>query len=185
MKNVVLIVFLVFLYGCKSEEKKEVSLNALSVIPEDTHKQIIQGEKRSLKVYDFEGFEHLLSKQDNKIYIINFWATWCKPCVAELPYFEKITEKYSTDDVEVILVSLDMPKMFETHLLPFVERKELKSNVIVLDDPKQNNWIPKVNENWSGAIPATLVYRNSKKSFYEKSFEYEELEDIIQQFKNH
>ncbi|WP_340065297.1 TlpA disulfide reductase family protein [Ascidiimonas aurantiaca] len=185
MKSVVLIVFLVILYGCKSEERKEVGYNAFSVIPEDAPKQIIRGENRSLKVYDFEGFEHMLSKQDDKIYIINFWATWCKPCVAELPFFEEITEKYSAGNVEVVLVSLDMPRMFETHLLPFVEKRDLKSNVIVLDDPRQNDWIPKVSEEWSGAIPATLVYRNSKKEFYERSLEYEELETIIEKFKNH
>lgn len=136
----------------------------------------------SIPVYDFEGLEPLLNKKNEKTYIVNFWATWCKPCVAELPYFEKVNEEYGNKNVEVILVSLDLPDHWESRLVPFVKKRNIKSKVIVLDDPKQNTWIPKVHEDWSGAIPATLIFNGQNSTFYEQSFTYDELENVVREF---
>ena len=137
-----------------------------------------------LKIYDFEGFKSFLEKRDNKIYVINFWATWCAPCVKELPYFEMLNKEYIDDNVEVILVSLDFPHVYDSKLKPFIIKNKLKSKVIALDDVDANSWIPKVDENWTGSIPATVIYRNEKSKFYEQSFTYEELEKEVKQFIN-
>ncbi len=135
-------------------------------------------------VYDFENFEPLLHKSDDKIYVVNFWATWCKPCIEELPFFERVNAEQKENNVEVILVSLDMPSMWKSRLEPFVEKKALKSKVVILDDPKQNEWIPKVAEEWGGGIPATLIYNKNDRSFYERGFTYEELNKELDKFKN-
>ena len=74
------------------------------------------------------------------------------------------------------MVSLDFPEHLEKKLIPFVEKRNIKSEVVLFDDSDANSWIPKVNENWSGAIPATIIYSNSERKFYERSFTYEELE---------
>ena len=84
--------------------------------------------------------------------------------------------------VEVILVNLDMPRMWDSHMLPFVNEHRLKSQVVVLDDPKQNDWIPKVSGEWGGAIPATLMYKEGKRIFYETPFTYESLKETIENF---
>lgn len=137
----------------------------------------------ALKVFNYNELEqYLKSKDDNKTYVINFWATWCAPCVKELPYFEELNVNYSNKKVEVILVSLDFPKQIETKLVPFLEKRGLKSEVVVLDDVDSNTWIPKVNQEWSGAIPATVIYNKSKSTFYERSFNYQELETELKQF---
>lgn len=132
-------------------------------------------QSQSIPVYDFDSFEYMLQFDDDKTYIINFWATWCRPCVKELPYFEQIGEEYKDKNVEVILVSLDFPNNLESRVLPFIERHQLKSKVVLLDDPNQNRWIPLVDEAWSGAIPATLIYNKDKRKFYEQAFTYEQL----------
>ena len=129
-----------------------------------------------LEIYDFNGFEKFLNQKDDKVYVINFWATWCGPCVKELPYFEKLNEEYASKNVEVILVSLDFPHLYESKLKPFIVDRKLKSKVIVLNDVDMNTWIPKVSEDWSGSIPATVIYRNDNYKFYEQSFDYIELE---------
>ncbi|WP_246848929.1 TlpA disulfide reductase family protein [Aquimarina sp. U1-2] len=129
-----------------------------------------------IPVYDFENFEPLLKVNDNKTRVINFWATWCKPCVAELPYFELINSRYSDNEVEVVLVSLDLPQHVETKLIPFITKQHIQSKVILLDDPDSNSWIPKVDGNWSGSIPATIIYKGNTSTFYERSFTYNELE---------
>jgi thiol-disulfide isomerase/thioredoxin len=130
----------------------------------------------SVKSYDYSGLEHFLSKDNDTTYVVNFWATWCVPCVEELPHFEKLNAKYKDDKVKVILVSLDMPKMVENKLLPFIKENQLKSEVLYLRDPDANSWIPKVDSAWSGAIPATLIYNKDTRRFFEQSFTYEELE---------
>jgi thiol-disulfide isomerase/thioredoxin len=129
---------------------------------------------------DFEEFEPLLHKQNDTLYIVNFWATWCKPCVSELPYFEKIGEEYRNVALKVILVSLDFPNKREELILPFIENKGIQSQVIHLTDTKAYQWIDKVSPEWSGAIPATVFYKgNSFRKFVEASMTYEDLKQIV------
>ncbi len=185
MKNVFSIIIFVFLYSCKSDKtalNTSSTLENLSKVSLVEAKEVLETERLSLEIYDFKGFEPFLHKEDDKTYVINFWATWCKPCIEELPYFEEINKKYASQNVEVILVSLDLPRMYETHLIPFIDEKELKSTIIVLDDPKQNDWIPKVDKDWSGAIPATIIYNKDKREFFEKSFDYDNLKNTVGQF---
>lgn len=141
-------------------------------------------QEDNLEIFDFNGIEKFLEKNDGNIYVVNFWATWCAPCVKELPYFEKLYENYKSKQVEVILISLDFPHLYDSKLKPFIKENKLKSKVIVLDDPDMNTWIPKVDSTWSGSIPATLIYGNNQKKFFEKSFTYSELEAAITQFLN-
>ncbi|WP_035678051.1 TlpA family protein disulfide reductase [Flavobacterium limnosediminis] len=135
-------------------------------------------EREGVKIasFDFNSFEPILHKNDDTTYVINFWATWCLPCVKELPYFEQLNKKYENQNVKVILVSMDMPKKVENSLIPFVKKKKLQSEVIHLDDPDANAWIEKVDKNWSGSIPATIIYNSKTRKFYESSFTFEELE---------
>ncbi|TPV35442.1 TlpA family protein disulfide reductase [Paucihalobacter ruber] len=144
----------------------------------------VNAQTEELKIVDFEGLKPYLNKTDDKTYIINFWATWCAPCVKELPYFEEITKQYQGKEVEVILVSLDFPRQFESKLKPFIADKNLQSEVIALNDMDMNSWIPQVDESWSGAIPATLIYRQGKRQFFEKSFSKQELQTLLKQFIN-
>lgn len=173
MKYVVLIVLFSVL-SCKNENK-----TASVVTPEPNPTQSTE-----LEVYDYSGLEKFLNKKDDKTYVINFWATWCAPCVKELPFFEKINENYANKNVEVILVSLDFPKQYDSRLKPFIVEKNIKSKVVALNDVDSNSWIPKVSEDWTGAIPATLIYNKNKRKFYEQSFNYEQLESQIHQFLN-
>ena len=136
-----------------------------------------------LEVYDFQGVEQFLHSNDSKTYVVNFWATWCAPCVKELPYFEQIQDEYK-DQIEVILISLDFPSQYETKLKPFLKEKQLKSKVIVLDDIEMNSWIPKVDSKWDGAIPVTLIHNNKKRQFYPQSFTYDQLMTEVKKFTN-
>lgn len=133
-------------------------------------------------VVDFNGLEPYLHKQDDTTYVVNFWATWCAPCVKELPAFEKLNEAYGSEKVKVLLVSLDFIKHYDTKLLPFISDRNLKSDVILLNDPRSNQWIDKVSPDWSGAIPATVIYRGKKRTFYEQSFTYESLEKELKKY---
>lgn len=141
-------------------------------------------EVTSIPTVDYSGLEPILNRTDDKTYVVNFWATWCKPCIKELPYFEYLGQEYKNKNVEVVLVSLDFPEQKDKRLISYVNRKKLQSELIHFDDFNEQEWIPKIGKDWSGAIPATLIYNNSKRKFYEQSFTYKDLENELQLFIN-
>ena len=121
----------------------------------------------------------LLNQKGDDLYVVNFWATWCAPCIKELPYFEALNQR---EDVEVLLVSLDFPKHKESRLLPFIKKNNLQSKLVLLDDTDENYWINDIHPNWSGALPATLIYTKKQRGFYEQSFTKEELFNLVESF---
>ncbi|UMY64505.1 MULTISPECIES: TlpA disulfide reductase family protein [unclassified Flavobacterium] len=139
---------------------------------------------RTIEAYDFAGFEKLLQMNDDKTYVVNFWATWCTPCVQELPYFEQLQEAYRDQKVEVILVSLDMAKQVESRLIPFLIKKDIRSRVVYLRNTDSGEWIGKVDPSWSGALPATVLYNARHRVFREQSFTYESLEKELKSILN-
>lgn len=130
----------------------------------------------------FEALEPLLHYQNDTTYVINFWATWCKPCVAELPWFEQLHQDMANQPVTVLLVSMDFPKQFESKLLPFLQERRLKAQVIALADMDYNSWIDKVSSEWDGAIPFTLIYKNNHRRIKLGELEsYQELKELVQE----
>ncbi|NBB88955.1 MAG: redoxin family protein [Bacteroidetes bacterium] len=138
-----------------------------------------------IPVLTFDELEVKLPDNPNQVVIVNFWATWCKPCVKEMPYFNELSKTYAEDNsVKVILVSLDMESQLQSRVIPFIADRKLHPDVWLLDDPDANRWIDKVDPSWSGAIPASLFYKDNQRKFYQQTFHsLEELEDIIQSFK--
>lgn len=124
-----------------------------------------------------------ITNSSDTIYVINFWATWCAPCVKELPYFEKLNERYASEKVKVLLVSMDFLKDYRNKLVPFVKKKKLKSEVLLLNETKPNEFIDKINPKWSGSIPATMIVNGTKKynEFFEKELTYEFLEGKVKE----
>lgn len=132
----------------------------------------------SIPTVDYEGLKAFMAEQEAEVIVYNFWATWCRPCVAELPAFEQLNEAYADQGVKVVLVSLDFPDV-KQRMEEFVSRRELKSTVIHLDDPNQDVWINGISPEWSGAIPATLVVKGDQSGFKEQGFTYEELQEWV------
>jgi thiol-disulfide isomerase/thioredoxin len=131
-----------------------------------------------VEVVNFEEFEQgYMNKKCDTLYVINFWATWCKPCVAELPYFEEARKEFSNHKMKIILVSLDFSTNLKTKLLPFLEKMNVESKVILMDDLDYDKWIDKISPGWSGAIPGTLFLNreNGINIFREGEFERETL----------
>jgi thiol-disulfide isomerase/thioredoxin len=114
-------------------------------------------------------------------YIVNFWATWCKPCVAELPEFERFNQAYGKDPVKVILVSLDFKEDLHKRLIPFLQKNTYSSEVILLDETNGNDFIDQICPQWSGAIPATIITSKNKQKFvfFEKQVTFDLLEEEL------
>lgn len=135
-------------------------------------------QQTDIKVYDdFDVFEkEWLNWHSDTTLVLNFWATWCKPCVKELPYFEALNQIKSELPLKVVLVSIDKKSDIENRLKPFLAKREMTTEVVLLAAGGAHIWIDKIDPSWSGAVPATLILRKDKKEFYEKEFEsYEDL----------
>lgn len=117
------------------------------------------------------------------IYVVNFWATWCAPCIKELPHFEKLQQDKRREKLKVLLVSLDFKSRLEKSVVPFVKKRGLKNEIFLLDETDQQVYIDRIDKSWSGAIPATLFVKGGKRKFVEKEYTYNTLLTEYQNFK--
>lgn len=140
----------------------------------------LHGRAQQARVPEYRSFEDLrplLERNNDTTYVVNFWATWCKPCVRELPLFERLYDHYAGKPVKILLVSLDMRRDLETRLPRFLAEQGIRPEVVALTDTDQNAWIPRVDPQWSGAIPATLVRKGDRNVFVED--EWDNFADLL------
>jgi thiol-disulfide isomerase/thioredoxin len=114
---------------------------------------------QSIPSYSADLLNARTSNKDT-IYVVNFWATWCIPCVKELPAFDAIQEMYKDRAVKVILVSFDFKEQYPDKLTAWVTKKALKPEVVWFNETNPTEYIPKLAPEWEGGLPATLLIHN-------------------------
>ncbi|WP_223833932.1 TlpA disulfide reductase family protein [Spirosoma profusum] len=146
----------------------------------------VAGRAQSVPVLKFDDLEQRIKRPNDTLYVVNFWATWCAPCVKELPLFESARKTYASQKVSVLLVSMDARKTLTSKVIPFVRNRKIGSNVVLLDEPDLNTWIDKLAPEWSGALPMTLVLNEKRnvRQFIGKPVKDGELESIINKLKH-
>ncbi|PWS29069.1 redoxin [Pedobacter yonginense] len=138
--------------------------------------------KAQVKLLSLDELDARLANGKDTTYVINFWATWCSPCVAELPGFEKLRLANVNRPVKVLLVSLDFKSKLQKAVIPFVQNQKLKAEVFLLNEPNQQEYTGRIDKKWSGAIPATLFVKAKKRRFYEQDFTEAELNKAFSMF---
>jgi thiol-disulfide isomerase/thioredoxin len=136
---------------------------------------------QTVRVVKLPAVKALLARPTDTTYVVNFWATWCKPCVEELPGFEQLRAAHATDKVQVILVSMDFASQLETKVKPFVQRQKLQSHIWLLQETDANAFIDQIDPSWSGALPFTIVFNNARqhRQVFERSVTVTELEAAL------
>jgi thiol-disulfide isomerase/thioredoxin len=95
--------------------------------------------------------------------VVNFWATWCGPCIREIPWFEKTMKEFADKKIKLILVSIDYPAITPANIAAFAKKKGYTSEIIWLNETDADVFCPKVDKTWQGTIPVTLMVNNKSK----------------------
>ncbi len=140
------------------------------------------GQAPTPPVLEAEQILARLKAPKDHVLVVNFWATWCKPCIKEMPYLEQLRAAYAERGLKLLLVSNDLTDHIETQLVPFLQRRQLKGEVVVIKQANASEWIGRFDPSWSGAIPATLIVDREGKfvAFFEGEFpDYASLEAFV------
>lgn len=142
---------------------------------------VVNFANAQVKLLTLNQLEKRVAQGIDTTFVINFWATWCQPCVKELPNFEQLQLNNKEKPVKVILVSLDFKSKLKSQVIPFVKQNNIKAEVYVINEADQQAFIEKVDKQWTGAIPATLFIntKSKKRLFFEKEFNYQELNKTL------
>lgn len=130
---------------------------------------------------NFSEIEPIFKQNDGVIYVVNFWATWCRPCIQEMEHFDQLMAETSRKNLQVIMISLDKPEAIRTKMKDFVESRPLLIPTVAFTDNFYDGWIYKVDPAWQrSTIPVTLFYKNGKRYFNKGQINsYRELEGLV------
>lgn len=134
---------------------------------------------------DFESFDReVLKPAKTSPTLINFWATWCVPCMEEMPILLELHRSEDYKDINFVFVNMDFEKDIETKVREYITKENIFAQTAVLDAPKPNTWIDKVNEDWSGAMPFTMVTNGDKVASHNGKFDkIEQVKELIKSIK--
>ncbi len=154
MKRIfIIVVSFFFITSCYAQEIKKVKIHELEKIIAETKSPLI----------------------------VNFFATWCKPCIEELPYFLQEFNSHKNDSLQLLMVSLDFKDFYPQKIFSFAKKRKVTAPIVWLDETNADVFCPKIDSAWSGGIPASLFINSATgyKSFYEGQINHEQLKEKI------
>ncbi len=132
---------------------------------------VAEGKTQDIPKWKITDVVEYMESGKDEVLVVNFWATFCKPCVAEIPDFIKLVEKYKAANVKLILVSLDLPSYYPARVASFAKKHKFNTDIVWLNETDADYFCTKIDAAWSGSIPATVIV--NKKKGYRKFFEEE------------
>lgn len=138
---------------------------------------VVAQQPRKIKI---DALAEQIRKSDHPL-VVSFWATWCAPCVEEIPHLQEAVKAQAAQKVEFILVSLDFPTYYPTKVTEFLAKRKFEASLYWLDETNADLFCPKIDEKWTGAIPATLFInqKSGYRKFYEQQLKKDQIDEEI------
>jgi len=144
---------------------------------------VMAANSQSIPKWKIEDVVRSYSAKNDTVYVVNFWATFCKPCIEEIPDFIRLVEKYKTQKVKLLLVSLDLPGYYPAKIAAFAKKNKYNTNIVWLNETNADHFCPMIDAKWSGAIPSTIIVNNNNgyRKFTEDQISPEEFEKALKE----
>ncbi|MBE2219162.1 MAG: TlpA family protein disulfide reductase [Ignavibacteria bacterium] len=128
-----------------------------------------------------EEMKAVIEANKGSVILVNFWATWCPPCVKEFPDIMKLNKEYSDKGLKLIFVSLDDASETESKLKPFLQKQGVDFVTYQGIFPKPEDLTDVIDKSWGGEIPVTYFYdkEGKKSASFSGSKKYEEFEKEV------
>lgn len=139
---------------------------------------VISLSAQSIKKIKITALQDYIASSDHPL-VVNFWATFCDPCVKEIPYFQTKVKEYSKYNVELLLVNMDLPAYYPARISDFAAKRKFSAPIVWLNETNADEFCPKIDKNWTGGIPSTLFINN--KTNYRKFFERQLTEPQVEE----
>jgi len=136
---------------------------------------------QSIPKWKITDLEDYINKSEIPV-VVNFWATYCGPCIEEIPYFEELVKKYDDKGVKLLLVSLDFEDFYPNKIRKFADKMKFTAPIVWLDETNADYFCPRIDTAWSGVMPATLLVNNKRnfRAFFEEKIPRQKFEEEIQ-----
>lgn len=165
MKKLILSLFLISaIISCNKNEKTAPNTNTeiSNTTPDST---TVTTNKKALKEITSEELTQLIaSKKNDTIYVTNFFATWCGPCMKEIPHFAEKIEKTKGQAIKFTFVSVDAKEEWNTTVSDFADEYNLRKNIVLFDASMITpDFYTKITKTWDGgSIPFTIIKKGDK-----------------------
>lgn len=106
---------------------------------------------QEIPVVKLEELKKVYSRPNDTTYVVNFFATWCGPCMMEIPVLNKFREDTKDTKVQLIMVSLDNSRSLKK-LPALIKKLKIKAPVYLLNESADYSWLSYIDKRWQGSI---------------------------------
>lgn len=141
----------------------------------------LSSSQNVVTIKSIDEYKALLDSSKGKVTLVNFWATWCPPCVKEFPELVKLYKDYKDKEFNLFFISLDDKTEYESKLIPFLKKQGVDFTAYFGDFSKPEELMGYVDKSWQGEIPYTGIYNKEGKlvKTFLGSQKYEQFEKEI------
>jgi len=170
--------------GCSSEPEAATDTGSVSVqeiVIEPAINLDLPYEMPPVEEAPASKIDTLISEAEGKVVVLNLWATWCPPCVAEMPYFASFYQTMNRDKVAFISVSADDISTKDDKVIPFMEDLRIPFPVYLVDSRDPDDFTAALRTEISGGLPATIFYdqQGQVAKLVERDMNLDELREMV------